>query len=125
MTSDTRASSSGTSPLTADATVELLNRLRTGDKSALSPLLEQCLPALRRWARGRMPPSTFGVAQTPELVRDAVITALGRLDAFAARHQAALQAYLRTAVMSRIREDSARGDRWSTDTAADALDPID
>ena len=43
-------------PLAPEATVELLNRIKSGDDTALERLLERCIPALRRWARGRLPP---------------------------------------------------------------------
>jgi RNA polymerase sigma factor (sigma-70 family) len=41
---------------------------------------------------------------TADLVQDTVIAALRTLDGFEARHQGALQAYLRQAVMNRIRD---------------------
>jgi RNA polymerase sigma-70 factor (ECF subfamily) len=41
---------------------------------------------------------------TVDLVQDTVLSAMRRLDAFEARHQGALQAYLRQAVMNRIRD---------------------
>ena len=91
-------------PLAAEATVELLSRARGGDEAALNRLLERCIPSLRRWARGRMPPSARGMLETADLVQDAVIAALRHLDAFEARHQGALQAYLRKAIMNRIRD---------------------
>lgn len=100
----------GTPPLPAEATVELLNRVKNGDRTALDQLLERVIPALQRWARGRMPSSARGMLETADLVQDAVIAAMRRLDAFEARHQGALQAYLRKAVMNRIR-DVARHQR--------------
>lgn len=41
---------------------------------------------------------------TADLVQDTIISAMKRLDAFDARHQGALQAYLRQSVMNRIRD---------------------
>jgi RNA polymerase sigma factor (sigma-70 family) len=41
---------------------------------------------------------------TADLVQDTVIATLRALDGFEARHQGALQAYLRQAVMNRIRD---------------------
>lgn len=57
-----------------------------------------------------MPAAARGMLETADLVQDAVIAAMRRLDAFEARHQGALQAYLRKAVMNRIR-DLARHQR--------------
>ncbi len=85
-----------------EATVELLNRVKGGDDAALERLLERCIPALRRWARGRLPPSARGMLETVDLVQDAVMACLRRLDVFEVRHQGALQAYFRQAVMNRI-----------------------
>lgn len=91
-------------PLTAEATVELLELARQGDGDALNRLLQRCLPALRRWAHGRLPTSARGLMDTADLVQDTVISAMKRLDRFDARHQGALQAYLRQALVNRIRD---------------------
>jgi RNA polymerase sigma factor (sigma-70 family) len=105
------AASSGSPPdhegaelLTAEATVDLLDQARRGDKEALENLVRRCLPALKRWARGRLPQSARGMQETADIVQDAVIGAMRRLDTFEARHQGALQAYLRLAVLNRIRD---------------------
>jgi RNA polymerase sigma factor (sigma-70 family) len=46
--------------------------------------------------------------ETADLVQDAVLASLRRLDVFDARHQGALQAYLRLSVMNRIRDHIRR-----------------
>ena len=89
-------------PLDAEATIDLLDRVKDGDQAALEVIFERCLPALRRWAHGRLPPSARGMQDTADLVHDTVVSALRRLKGFDARHQGALQAYLRQAVMNRI-----------------------
>jgi RNA polymerase sigma factor (sigma-70 family) len=94
----------GAEYLTPEATIELLERAKRGDDTALDTLLQRCIPVLRRWARGRLPQSARGMQETADLVQDAVFSAMRRLDAFEARHQGALQAYLRLAVMNRIRD---------------------
>jgi RNA polymerase sigma-70 factor, ECF subfamily len=91
-------------PLAADETVQLLEAARQGDHAALERLFERCLPALRRWAHSRLPLSARGMLDTSDLVQDTVMATLGKLDRFEARHQGALQAYLRQAVMNRIRD---------------------
>jgi RNA polymerase sigma-70 factor, ECF subfamily len=98
-------------PLAAEATVDLLNRAKGGDRSALDLLLERCIPALRRWAHARLPQSARGMVDTADMVQDTVLAALRRLEVFEARHQGALQAYLRTAVMNRIRDVIRQRDR--------------
>jgi RNA polymerase sigma-70 factor (ECF subfamily) len=89
-------------PLSADATVDLLDRIKGGDRLALEALLSRCLPALRRWAHGRLPAYARSMLDTNDLVQDAVIKAMRRLEVFESRHQGALLGYLRTSVMNQI-----------------------
>jgi RNA polymerase sigma-70 factor (ECF subfamily) len=98
------SSTSPVEPLPPETTVELLQMARAGDADALNRLLARCLPALRRWAHGRLPPSARDIRDTADLVQDAVLAAMRRLEAFEPRHQGALQAYLREAIMNRIRD---------------------
>src|SRR5688572_2245304 len=99
-------SASGTheEPLSPETTVELLELAKGGNSEALDRLLERCVPALRRWAHGRLPPAARGMNDTADIVQDTIIAAMRRLEAFESRHQGALQAYLRQAVMNRIRD---------------------
>lgn len=91
-------------PLAAEATLDLLDRVKGGDHQALDALLERCIPPLQRWAHGRLPASARGMEDTADVVQNTVISALRHLNAFEARHQGALHAYLRQAVMNRIRD---------------------
>jgi RNA polymerase sigma-70 factor (ECF subfamily) len=95
-------------PADVESTVELLNRARAGDASALEALFARCLPPLRRWARGRLPLGARGALDTQDLVQDTVLNALQRLDRFESRHEGALQAYLRQAVLNRIRDEARK-----------------
>jgi RNA polymerase sigma-70 factor (ECF subfamily) len=65
-------------------------------------------PALRRWARGRLPAAARGTLDTQDLVQDTVVNSLRQLDRFESRHEGALQAYLRLAVLNRIRDEARR-----------------
>ena len=116
MATDIPSDHSSAEPLPAEATVELLHKARRGDEDALNRLLERCIPALRRWARGRMPASARGMLETADLVQDAVMNAMRRLDTFEPRHQGALQAYLRKAVLNRIRDLARRRKRMPDQT---------
>lgn len=91
-------------PLSPETTVELLDRVKRGDDAALDRLLDRCLPPLRRWAHGRLPQPLRGVQETADLVQDAVVATLRHLDVLEVRHQGALQAYLRQAILNRIRD---------------------
>ena len=52
-------------PLPAEATVELLRLVKSGDDLALDRLLRRCMPVLQRWARGRLPQSARSLLDTP------------------------------------------------------------
>jgi RNA polymerase sigma-70 factor (ECF subfamily) len=105
MSSDFGSSTgAGEEPLSPETTIELLELAKGGDPEALGRLLERCVPALRRWAHGRLPPTARSLNDTADVVQDTVISAMRHLEAFQSRHQGALQAYLRRAVMNRIRD---------------------
>jgi RNA polymerase sigma-70 factor (ECF subfamily) len=89
----------------ADLTADLLDRARAGDESALNQLFERHLPLLRRWAHGRLPRWARDIADTTDLVQETILKTLKRLDRFQHRGDGALQAYLRQAVMNRIRNE--------------------
>jgi RNA polymerase sigma factor (sigma-70 family) len=92
----------------SETSVELLERVREGDRDALDLLLRRYVPALRRWARGRLPRWARDVADTEDLVQDTVVRTLRSLRGFEHRHEGALQAYLRQAVLNRIKDECRR-----------------
>src|SRR5262245_2457568 len=94
-----------------ESTQQLLDLVRQGDRDALERLYVRCLPPLRRWARGRLPTAARGALDTQDLVQDTVVNSLRRLDQFDSRHEGALQAYLRQAVLNRIRDEARRFSR--------------
>lgn len=91
-----------------ETSLALLERVRLGDREALELLLRRYVPALRRWARGRLPRWARDLADTEDLVQETVIRTLRNLQTFEYRHEGALQAYLRQAVMNRIRDECRR-----------------
>lgn len=102
---DKEASLDQDQPGELENTIELLDRVKQGDEDAIVRLLERSLPPLRRWARGRLPSWARGLAETQDLVQDAVIRTLPRLKTFEARLPGSLQAYLRQAVANHIRDE--------------------
>jgi RNA polymerase sigma factor (sigma-70 family) len=86
-----------------DDTVDLLARARDGDREALDRLFERHVPLLRRWAAGRLPQWARDAADTSDLIQEKVVQTLKHLDTFEHRGDGALQAYLRQAVINRIR----------------------
>jgi RNA polymerase sigma factor (sigma-70 family) len=121
----------GTPPNALESTVELLARVRQGDRDALDRLINRCLPPLRRWARGRLPSAARGALDTQDLVQDTILNSLRRLDHFDSRHEGAFQAYLRQAVLNRIRDEARRFSRRPAATEltdnyeSDAASPLD
>lgn len=89
----------------ADATQHLLERARAGDAGALDTLFARHLAPLRRWASGRLPRWARDVADTQDLVQDTMLQVFKRVDSFEARGEGALQAYLRRAMLNRIRNE--------------------
>jgi RNA polymerase sigma-70 factor (ECF subfamily) len=87
----------------SDDTVELLRRARSGERAALDRLFDHHVPILRRWASGRMPHWARSADDTWDVVQDTVTQTLKHLDTFEPRGVGALQAYLRRAVVNRIR----------------------
>ncbi len=86
----------------------LLERVRAGDTAALNRLLDRYLPKLSRWASGRLPQWARDLSDTDDLVQDTLIRSVANLNHFQARGEGALQAYLRGAVMNRIRDEIRR-----------------
>lgn len=90
--------------LSCDSTLDVLERARRGDRSAAQILIERAIPTLRRWSRGRVPHYARGTADTEDIVQDAVLNTFKRIERFEHRTVGALQAYLREAVINRIRD---------------------
>ena len=95
----------GVALLSDEPTIELVLSARNGDRMALEALLERCLPPLKRWAHGRLPAHARGSLDTGDLVQEAAMHVLARLDKFEPRHVGAMQAYLRMSVINRIRDE--------------------
>ena len=104
------------------STADLLKRARQGDDDALNDLFRRHLAPLRRWARGRLPKWTRDLRDTEDLVQETLAQTLRRIDAFEPRHEGALQAYLRQALLNRVRDEVRRVNRYP---APDGLDDAD
>jgi len=94
-----------------ESTFLLIEQIRAGDKSALDRLLRRFLPLLTRWASGRLPRGARDLSDTEDLVQETIISALRHLDHIEIRGEGALQAYLRRAVLNRIRDELRRHGR--------------
>lgn len=96
---------------TVDTTLDLVERAKSGDRDAVNLLFARFLPSLRRWATGRLPRWTRDLMDTDDLVQETVMRAVKRIGAFECRHEGALQAYLRQAIVNRIRDEVRRRSR--------------
>lgn len=91
-----------------ESTFNLLDRVRAGDKDALERLFARHLKPLQRWARGRLPGWARDLTDTDDLVQETLVQTFKRIEAFEPRRVGALQAYLRQAVLNRIRDELRR-----------------
>ena len=102
-----------------DETHALIRRASAGDQAAADRLFARYAPALQRWTRGRLPRWARDIADTHDIVQDALLQTFRNLDGFDYRGEGALHAYLRQAVINRIREElrrrGRRGERESLD----------
>ena len=93
------------------SSLTLLERARAGDRAALESLVSRYLPRLQRWASGRLPRWARDMADTHDLVQETLFQTFKRIERFEPRGEGALQAYLRQAIMNRIRDELRRAKR--------------
>lgn len=91
------------------ATVELLRLAKDGDQQALEQILARYVPRLRRWASGRLPVRARSLMDTGDLVQETLLRVLTGLDRIEVRGPGGFQAYVRQAVLNRIRDEV----RWT------------
>lgn len=103
----------------AESSLTLVERARSGDDRALDELCARYLPRLQRWAHGRLPSWARDALDTHDLVQESLAHAAARIQTFEPRHKAAFQAYLRQAVLNRVRDQIRRAKRRP---AAEPLD---
>lgn len=98
----------------------LLQRAQAGDQEALDALAARYLPRMRRWASRRLPPWARDLSETDDLVQDSLLSTLRSLDRFVPQFDGALQAYLRTAIASRLQMERRRASRAAPRVTLDA-----
>ena len=99
-------------PSTSTTTLDLLQRARQGDQEALNELFTRNQAPLRRWARGRLPRWTRDLRDTDDLVQETLAQTLKHIDSFEHRHEGAFQAYMRQALINRVRDEVRRVNRY-------------
>lgn len=88
-----------------ESTFRLIERAQGGDQAALDRLIARHLTPLRRWAHGRLPRWARDLTDTDDLVQETLVRTFQRLGDFEHRGAGALQAYLRQAVVNRVRDE--------------------
>jgi RNA polymerase sigma factor (sigma-70 family) len=71
-------------------------------------LIQKCLPALNRWAHGRLPAAARGRLDTRDLVQEAVLHLIARSQSFEPTTAEAALAYLRKTVLNLVRDEARR-----------------
>jgi RNA polymerase sigma factor (sigma-70 family) len=114
-----------------ESTLTLVQLAAAGDREAGDRLFARYAPALQRWARGRLPRWARDIADTHDIVQDAMLQTFRNLPGFEYRGEGALHAYLRHAVTNRIREELRKWDRrperaeLQSDLEAERTSPIE
>jgi RNA polymerase sigma-70 factor (ECF subfamily) len=105
------------------SSLTLLARAQAGDRTALESLIARHLPRLQRWASGRLPRWARDMTDTQDLVQETLFQTFQKIGRFEPRGQGALQAYLRQAILNRIREELRRAKRRPAKSELDQETP--
>jgi RNA polymerase sigma-70 factor (ECF subfamily) len=104
----------------SDATLhDLLMRARAGDEGAIDEVLARYRGPLQRWAHGRLPRWARDMADTEDLLQETLTQTLKQLPRIDLKDEGALHAYLRQAVLNRIRNELRRASRHPSRTDLD------
>ena len=109
MTTERRDGSDGGPGSPLLATRDLLLSAKEGDEKALAEIMGRYLPRMRRWASGRLPVYARSLLDTNDLVQETLLRVIQSLDRIEVRGPGAFQAFVRQAVLNRIRDEL----RWA------------
>lgn len=90
-------------------TTDLLHQAQRGDAAAMEILMSRYLPRLNRWATGRLPANARSLLETNDLVHETLLRAIEGLGRIEETTPGQFQAYLRQAILNRIRDQM----RWA------------
>jgi RNA polymerase sigma-70 factor (ECF subfamily) len=107
-----------------DSTFQLIERVRQGDAAALDRLIDRHLKPLQRFVRGRLPRWARDLSDTDDLVQDTLLRTFTKMQTFEPTGVGALQAYLRQAVMNRLRDELRRKKRQPDAAGVEAIDHL-
>jgi RNA polymerase sigma-70 factor (ECF subfamily) len=111
-------------PLELLLTSELLHLAKRGEPAALEALMTRYLPRLTRWASGRLPVYARSLLETTDVVHETLLKAIQGLDAIEEGRPGGFQAYVRQAILNRMRDQIrwARRRQGSTAVPEDLMD---
>lgn len=101
-------------------TLNLLQRATAGDQQAIDELFARYAPALNRWASGRLPKGLRDIADTQDIVQDAMLQTFRNLRGFEYRGEGGFHAYLRQAILNRVKTEIRRKAHRPAETALDS-----
>jgi RNA polymerase sigma-70 factor, ECF subfamily len=105
---------------TSATTLTLLQRASAGDGQAIDQLFARYAPALNRWASGRLPKGLRDIADTQDIVQDAMLQTFRNLHGFEYRGEGGFHAYLRQAILNRVKAEIRRKVHRPVSTALDS-----
>ena len=114
--------SSSAASTDGESTSSLIERARAGDAEALERVFARQAKPLQRWASGRLPKWARDISDTEDLVQETLLQTFKRIGEFEPRRVGALQAYLRQAILNRIRDELRRKGRRPDATDLDDND---
>jgi len=105
------SAASGVATPSADLLItgELVARAQAGDESSMNALMARYRPRLERWASGRLPLYARSLLDTSDLVQETMLRVVQGIDKIEVRGPGFFQAYVRQAVLNRIRDQV----RWA------------
>jgi len=111
--------------LSGSTSYVLLVRAQQGDQEALAQVYARYLPRLKRWTTGRIPREARRLVDTDDLVQETMVKVVDKIGRFEIRGEGAFLAYLRAAMMNRIRDEVRKAERRPAhDTLDDAVPEI-
>lgn len=109
--------------LRESTTLHLIADVKRGDQQALAVLLGRFLPRMRRWASGRLPGPVRDLADTSDLVQDVLLQSFQKIEGLDLDRAGGLQAYLRQAILNRIRDEFRKAKRRPEAVELDSARP--
>ena len=93
------------------STADLFRLARSGDRIALNHLYQRMWGVLLRVAHGRLPKSARGLADTQDIVQNAMVSALKVIDTFEPQYPGAFLVYLRRCVINEVSNQVRKANR--------------